>query len=91
MITRRWCLSCFDDYAEDTSRTGLCMACDYEHDRSLAIAGLPFGVHNESLAEWWGPKLQDINDDDIEFGFYETTIGIPEFSDDEEDEQWATI
>ncbi len=91
MTTRRWCLSCFDDFAEDTSFAGLCMACDYEHDRSLALRGLPFGVRNDELADWWGPTLQNINPEDIEFGFFETTIGIPEFENNEEDEQWAVI
>lgn len=91
MITRRWCLVCFDDYAEDTSLAGLCMACDYEHDRTVRLSRHSFHYHNDDLAEWWGPTRSDVNPEDIASGFYVTTIGIPEFSDDEEDEQWAVI
>lgn len=60
MVTRRWCLSCFEDFAEDISEAGLCMACDYEHDRAVALGRLPFGVRNHTVTRWWGPTLYDI-------------------------------
>lgn len=74
METRRWCLSCFEDFAEDISEAGLCMACDYEHDRAVALGRLPFGVRNDAPTRWWGPNIYDLDittDDILNDGFHD--------------------
>lgn len=80
-MTRRWCVGCLEDYAEDDSALGHCLACEYEHERAVLLSGMTFGKHNASKSDWWGPTIDDINEEDIAFGFYETTIGL-ELEDD---------
>ena len=73
---RRWCLNCFEDFAEDISSEGLCAACDYEHDRAMALGRIHFQRQNKNVAEWWGPTHLNVNPEDMAEGFYITSAGF---------------
>lgn len=66
---RRVCVGCLEDYADLKSSIGYCLACGYEHDRSVDLQKMTFGVRNTTEDEWWGPTIDDVDWQDLD-GFY---------------------
>ena len=50
----------------------LCPACKIEHDLAWEVqpSGWTGGLEPK---EWWGPTRHDIDEEDLEFGFYATS------------------
>lgn len=66
----RLCLGCLESWTYSTDP--LCPACKIEHDLAWEVqpSGWTGGLEPK---EWWGPTRHDIDEEDLEFGFYATS------------------
>ncbi len=62
---RRWCVGCLEDYAENDSEIGYCLACKLEHQRAVDLGRIRFKKGNNTPTDWgiW-PTLSDLIDSD---------------------------